>query len=75
MEGIYVSNLQKVFTETNLENVVINFLKRSHASTMSIWTEDIQAKSEEWTTQTAINCDTFSWLQSFGTRNSSLTNT
>ena len=30
-----------------------------------------QAKSEEWTTQTAINCDTL-WLQSFGTRNSYL---
>ena len=41
---------------------------------MSIWTEEIQAKSVEWTMQTAINCDTF-WLHSFGTRNSSLANT
>ena len=32
------------------------------------WTEKIQAKSEEWTTQTAINYDTY-WLQSFGKRN------
>ena len=30
------------------------------------------AKSEEWTMQTAIYCDTF-WLQSFGTINNSLT--
>ena len=34
-------------------------------------TEEIQAKSEEWTTKTAIDCDTF-WLQSFGTSNSIL---
>ena len=35
----------------------------------------MQAKSEEWTTQTARNwnCETF-WLQSFCTRNSSLAN-
>ena len=38
------------------------FLKRNHASTLSIWTEEIRAKSEDWTTQTAINFDTF-WLQ------------
>ena len=50
------------------------FLKRSHASTLSIWTEEIQAMSEEWTTQTEIYCDTFG-LQSFGTRNSYLVNT
>ena len=30
---------------------------------------EIQAKSEEWTTQTAIYCDTF-WLQSIGTTSS-----
>ena len=47
------------------------FLKLSHASTLSKWTKEIQAKSEEWTTQTSIYYDTF-WLQSFGTRNSSL---
>ena len=29
--------------------------------------------TEEWTTQTAIYCDTF-WLQSFGKSNSSLSN-
>ena len=46
------------------------FLKLSHASTLSIWTEEIQAKTEEWTKQTAIYCDTL-WLQSFNTRNSS----
>ena len=44
------------------------FLKCSHVSTLSIWTEEIQAKSVEWNTQTAINCDTF-WLHSFGTCN------
>ena len=49
------------------------FLKLSHASTLAIWIEEIQAKSEEWTTQTALKCDT-SWLQSFDTRNSSLAN-
>ena len=38
------------------------FLKRNYASTLSIWTEEIRAKSEDWTTQTAINFDTF-WLQ------------
>ena len=32
-----------------------------HASSLSIWTEEIQAKSEEWTTQRAIYCDTI-WL-------------
>ena len=46
------------------------FLKLSHASTLSVWTEEIQAKTGEWTKQTAIYCDTF-WLQSFNTRNSS----
>ena len=46
---------------------MLTFQKRSHASTLSIWTKKIQAKSEEWTTQTAINCVTLS-LQSFGTR-------
>ena len=46
------------------------FLKLSHASTLSVWTEEIQAKTREWTKQTAIYCDTF-WLQSFNTRNSS----
>ena len=49
------------------------FLNLSRASTLSIWTKEIQAKTEEWTTQTAIYCDTF-WLQSFGTHNSSLAN-
>ena len=49
------------------------FLNFSHTSTLSIWTKEIQAKTEEWTTQTAIYCDTF-WLQSFGTHNSSLAN-
>ena len=52
----------------------LTFLKRSHASTLSTWTEKIQAKTEEWATQTAIYCNT-RWLQSFGTRNSSLANT
>ena len=51
-----------------------SFLKPSRASTLSVWTEEIQAKSEEWTTQTAINRDTL-WLQTLGTRNSSLANT
>ena len=37
------------------------FLKLSHASTLSVWTEEIQAKTGEWTKQTAIYCDTF-WL-------------
>ena len=46
-------------------------LRLSHASTLSIWTEEIQAKPEQRKTQTAIYYDTF-WLQSFGTRNSSL---
>ena len=46
------------------------FLKRSHASSF-LWTWEIQAKSEEWTTQTMINSDTF-WPQSFGTHNSYL---
>ena len=32
-------------------------------------TKEVQAKSEEWTTQTAMYCDTF-WLQSFGARKS-----
>ena len=52
------------------------FLKRSHASpySLSICTEEIQAESEEWTPQTAINCNTF-WLQSFGTCNSPLAKT
>ena len=40
---------------------------------LSIWTKEIQAKSVEWNTQTAINCDTF-WLHSLGTCNSSLAN-
>ena len=39
-------------------------LELIHASTLSIWSEEIQAKSEEGTTQTAIYCDTFR-LQSF----------
>ena len=50
------------------------FSKPSHASTLSIWNEEIQAKTEEWTTQTEIYCGTFFWLQSFGKRNSSLAN-
>ena len=37
-------------------------------------TEEIQAESEEWTTQTEINCDTF-WLQSFGACDGSLAKT
>ena len=45
------------------------FLKLSHASTLSILTEEIQAKTEERGTQTAIYCGTF-LLQSLGTRNS-----
>ena len=51
------------------------FLNLSRASTLSIWTKEIQADTEEWTMQTAIYRDTF-WLQSFGTRtgNSSLAN-
>ena len=36
-------------------------LKLTKASTLSIWKEEIQVKSLEWTTQTAIHCDTF-WL-------------
>ena len=39
----------------------------------SLWTEEIQSKTKEWTTQTAIYCDTL-WLQSFSTCNSSLAN-
>ena len=31
------------------------FLKLSHANILSIWTEEIQAKTKEWTTQTAID--------------------
>ena len=34
-------------------------------------TEEIQAKTDGWTTQTVIYCDIF-WLQSFGIRNSYL---
>ena len=34
---------------------------------------EIHAKSEEWTTQAAIYCDTF-WLQSFDSCKSSLAN-
>ena len=45
----------------------------SHASTLSIWIEEIEAKTEDRTRHTAIYCDTF-WLQSFGIRNSSLAN-
>ena len=67
---ISLSNLQQVLTETRLENVD---LSKSYASTLSIWPKEIQAQTEEWTTQTAIYCDTF-WLQSFGTPNSSLAN-
>ena len=46
------------------------FLKFSYASTLFIllWTEEIQSKTEEWTTQTAIYGDTL-WLQSLGTCN------
>ena len=68
-----VSNLQKGFTETRRGDVELS-KKCSHASILSIWTEEIQAQNEEWTPQTAINCNTF-WRQSSCTRNSSLANT
>ena len=35
---IYVSNLEKCFTESRLEDVDLS--KLSHAKTMSIWTEE-----------------------------------
>ena len=63
---ICVSSLQKIFTETRLEDVHI-----SKTQPFQCFACVDLAKSEEWTTKTAINCDTF-WLQSFGTRNSSL---
>ena len=56
---------RKFFLKLALRTYI--FLKLSHASTLS---EEIQAKTGEWTKQTAIYCDTF-WLQSFNTRNSS----
>ena len=40
-------------------------LKLSHASTLSIWNKEIQAKSSEVNYAPAIYGDTF-WLQSFG---------
>ena len=66
-----ICNLYKGFTETRLEDVDLS--KTQPWKYLSIWTKKIQAKTEEWTTQTAINCDAF-WLQSFGTCNSSSAN-
>ena len=43
---IYVSNLQKGLTKTRLEDVDLS-KTHPYASTLSIWTEEIQAKSEE----------------------------
>ena len=39
------NNLQQVFTETRREDVDLSNL--SHASTLSIWTEEIQTKTED----------------------------
>ena len=39
------NNLRQVFTETRLEDVDLS--KLSHASTLSIWTGEIQTKSED----------------------------
>ena len=64
---------RKVSPKPALIMRTLTYPKRSHATTLSVWTEEIQAKSERWTTQTAINCDTF-WLQSFGRCNSYLAN-
>ena len=66
-----ICNLYKGFTETRLEDVDLS--KTQPWKYLSIWTKKIQAKSEDWTTQTAINCDAF-WLQSFSTCNSSSAN-
>ena len=43
---IYVSNLRLVFTETRLEDVDLS-KKLSHASSLFVWAEEIQAKTEE----------------------------
>ena len=46
---IYVSNLQKVLTETRLEDLDLSKTQPCKQSkyTLSIWTKEIQAKSEE----------------------------
>ena len=60
---IYVSNLQKVFTETRLEDVD---LSKTWPYNYFVHM-DRGNQGQEWrgTTQTAINCDTF-WLQTLG---------
>ena len=70
----YVSNLQKRFTETRLEDV--DLFKTQPLQELCLYgPRKSKPESEVWTTQTAINCDTF-WLQSFRTRNhDSLVNT
>ena len=70
---VYVTNLQQFFTETRLENVDLSKTQPCKYFVYTILTEEIQAKTEERATQTAIYCDTF-LLQSLGTRNSSLAN-
>ena len=40
-----MSIMCRKFTETRLE--VVDLAKRIHASTLSMWTEEIKAKSEE----------------------------
>ena len=64
--------LQKVFTETSLEDVD---LSKTQPFKYFVYM-DRGNQSQEWRgiTQTAIKCDTF-WLQSFGTRHSCLANT
>ena len=61
---IYVSNLQKVCTETRLEDVD---LSKTWAYKYFVHM-DRGNQDQEWrrTTQTAIKCDTF-WLQTLGT--------
>ena len=60
-----------VFTETRPEDV--DLTKTKPCKYFVYIEREIQAKNEEWMTQTAIYCDTL-WLQSVGTSNSSLAN-
>ena len=62
---IYVSNLQKVFTETRHADGDLSKTQPCKDFVNMAW----RNQSQEWTTQPAIKCDTF-WLQSFSTSNS-----
>ena len=69
------ASLQHIFTETRLEDVDLS-KPQPFMQVLCVYDpRKSKPLTEEWTTQTAIYCDTF-WLQSLslGTRNSSLAN-